>query len=80
MISPFHHIVPVALDDLAHALEIGRLSLPVVPVTLDSYVPPELQQQIAAELNRLYNSGDDSRASVLHASTSSRGAQSNPKS
>lgn len=53
MMSPLLSLSRPALNDLATALEMDRLSFPVYPFSLASYVPEELGVVIAVELNKL---------------------------
>lgn len=57
MMSPLLSLSRPALNDLATALEMERLSFPVHPFSLASYVPQNLVPVIAAELNQLRQQG-----------------------
>lgn len=55
--SPFLSLSRPALQKLAIALEQERLAFPVYAFALSQYVPDDLQQVTAAELNRLRQQG-----------------------
>lgn len=57
MMSPFLSLSRPALNGLAMVLEMDRLSFPVYPFSLVSYVPEELGEVIAVELNTLRQQG-----------------------
>ncbi len=53
MSSYFHQLSYPALNNLAIALESGRLLTPFLPIHLTSYVPSSLCDEVAKELNKL---------------------------
>lgn len=55
--SPFLSLSRPALNELAISLDTGRLGFPVFALSLHSYIPENLQQVVAAELNRLHQQG-----------------------
>lgn len=57
MNSPFLSLSRPALSELATAFEMGRLSFPVSPFSLASYVLEELASVVASELNNLHHQG-----------------------
>ncbi|PSB24084.1 DISARM system phospholipase D-like protein DrmC [Stenomitos frigidus] len=57
MMSPFLSLSRPALSDLADALALERLSFPVYPFTLASYVSEDLGPVLAVELNKLRQQG-----------------------
>jgi len=57
MMIPFLSLSRPALNGLAAALEMERLSFPVHPFSLANYVPDELGTVIAIELNKLRQQG-----------------------
>lgn len=57
MKSPFLSLSRPGLENLASALETGRLNFPIHPLALDAYLPSSLGPAIAAELNRLRQEG-----------------------
>ncbi|MFM7470305.1 MAG: DISARM system phospholipase D-like protein DrmC [Nodosilinea sp.] len=57
MTSPLLSLGRPALDGLATALEMERLSFPVYPFSLTNYVPEELGPVVAMELNKLRQQG-----------------------
>jgi phosphatidylserine/phosphatidylglycerophosphate/cardiolipin synthase-like enzyme len=54
---PFLKLSRPALEGIADALEAGRLGLPLVSVSLGSYVLDETLGAVVDELNQLYRSG-----------------------
>jgi PLD-like domain len=55
--SPFHALSRPALDSLASALELHRLTAPFHPTSLSGYVPAALRAEVAAELEKLVQMG-----------------------
>lgn len=55
--SPFLSLSRPTLNELAIALDTGRLGFPVSAFSLYSHIPENLQQVVAAELNRLHQQG-----------------------
>lgn len=55
--SPFLSLSRPALNELAIALDTGRLGFPVSAFSLHSHIPEDLQLVVAAELNRLHQQG-----------------------
>lgn len=56
-LSPFLKLSRSALDALIFALNSKRISFPVHPMMLDSYIPPSIQQAVSDELNKLARGG-----------------------